>query len=407
MTLNRCDAQNAFAAMIAIAHADGRIVADEREMIDTFARALGIRRRQSKRYWRAVQRSGGVPESEGERLALLSMLARVGWADGKLLRTERAFLEDMAEELGIERLRMAEILGTVEWESRHRRDQHRRWWIAASALVAISITVVLVAMTRADEMEVFKDLEHRHRGALALVHTEFRMVKAGHPVRVLTSTGTGFFVSSDGLLATNKHVVRPWLFDGRPRELLAAGYEVREDDVRIWVWREGSAIRGADAELSYADAFSTLDHTLTVAAQGPDSLDIERVKGTSGVEVEIPCHRRNNNDLVLLRCVGVRDAAFLELAADETDIKVLDPVMVIGYPRGVDMQESRARSIPTVGRIRSVGETLHITAPIVNGNSGGPLLDTKGRVVGIATRTRGDSTLGCCIRCEHIARMRR
>ena len=58
---------------------------------------------------------------------------------------------------------------------------------------------------------------------------------------------------------------------------------------------------------------------------------------------------------------------------------------------------STAETSPSLGYVRKVEETIQITAPIVSGNSGGPLVDTEGRVLGVATRTKGDTSLGVCI----------
>ena len=68
------------------------------------------------------------------------------------------------------------------------------------------------------------------------------------------------------------------------------------------------------------------------------------------------------------------------------------------------LEGHRAESSPSVGIVRKVEDTILVTAPIVGGNSGGPVLDAEGRVIGIATRTHGDATLGACIRAEHVRR---
>jgi S1-C subfamily serine protease len=55
----------------------------------------------------------------------------------------------------------------------------------------------------------------------------------------------------------------------------------------------------------------------------------------------------------------------------------------------------------TIGAVRKIEDTIHISAPIVAGNSGGPVLDGRGRVIGIATRIYCE-TLGICIKAEHL-----
>ena len=47
-----------------------------------------------------------------------------------------------------------------------------------------------------------------------------------------------------------------------------------------------------------------------------------------------------------------------------------------------------------------------VTAGVVGGNSGGPLVDRRGRVVGIITRVfKGTETLGSCLRIEHALQL--
>ena len=41
-----------------------------------------------------------------------------------------------------------------------------------------------------------------------------------------------------------------------------------------------------------------------------------------------------------------------------------------------------------------------VAAPMIGGNSGGPLIDRQGRVIGISTRVQSEM-LGSCLRIEH------
>ena len=78
--------------------------------------------------------------------------------------------------------------------------------------------------------------------------------------------------------------------------------------------------------------------------------------------------------------------------------------MVLGFPRGLDILEKGvAESSPSVGTVRKVEETIYVTASIIPGNSGGPIFDIEGQVVGIAARViQGTETLGIGLRVRHI-----
>lgn len=97
-----------------------------------------------------------------------------------------------------------------------------------------------------------------------------------------------------------------------------------------------------------------------------------------------------------------------------------DPVVALGYPGNVDLATARSAAdyITPVAPVRSEGvfsgrrkltgiEVLLHTASIARGNSGGPLLDRCGRVIGINSAiTRGeegDSTFGFAIADTELA----
>lgn len=84
-------------------------------------------------------------------------------------------------------------------------------------------------------------------------------------------------------------------------------------------------------------------------------------------------------DVALLR-VRTRGRA---LALTDRLPEVGDPVFVIGHPRGIEntLSTGIVSSVPR-GATRY---DFQITAPISHGNSGGPVLDDRGRVLGLAT----------------------
>ena len=84
-----------------------------------------------------------------------------------------------------------------------------------------------------------------------------------------------------------------------------------------------------------------------------------------------------NVDLAMLEIpVGLK---IKTLALRRTPVKAGEPVYAIGFPVGLE------RSI-TQGIVNAVySDYLQFQAPISNGNSGGPLLDIHGQVIGIVT----------------------
>jgi serine protease DegQ len=78
------------------------------------------------------------------------------------------------------------------------------------------------------------------------------------------------------------------------------------------------------------------------------------------------------------------------------DIRVGDVAIAVGYPFALD-QTVTVGVISGLGRDRDdneIGTYLQTDAPINSGNSGGPLLDTRGRLIGINTAIRQASERG-------------
>ena len=144
------------------------------------------------------------------------------------------------------------------------------------------------------------------------------------------SQGTGFFVSADGLLVTNHHVI-----DG--------------------------------------GAFATLE-----TAEG-STLFVEGVVAVDKVQ-----------DLALLK-VRAGGVACLELGADERP-PVGTRVFAIGHPRGVKHSTLSEGLVSSIG-VALGGDVASIqtTAPVSRGSSGGPLVTADGKVVGVIAAGRDDA----------------
>jgi S1-C subfamily serine protease len=135
--------------------------------------------------------------------------------------------------------------------------------------------------------------------------------------------GTGFLVSSDGLLVTNQHVV--------------------------------------------AEA-----HTIIAKAENGGLFPVTRIIATDP-----------RNDLALIK-FDAKDLPFLTLAPDGS-AEAGTRIAIIGSPLGLEgtLTEgivSARRRLPKEKR-----DVLQISAPISQGSSGSPVLDSQGRVIGVAS----------------------
>ncbi len=149
------------------------------------------------------------------------------------------------------------------------------------------------------------------------------------------STGTGFVVSKDGFIVTNAHVVQ-----------------------------------GAK--------------TATVQF-GEDKAIDAKIMGTDP-----------NSDLAVLKVdPDEHDLTPLELGTAK-GLKVGDPVVAIGNPFGLDrtlttgVVSALARKIQGLNGF-SINNVIQTDAAINKGNSGGPLLDAQGRVIGVNSQIQTES----------------
>lgn len=91
-------------------------------------------------------------------------------------------------------------------------------------------------------------------------------------------------------------------------------------------------------------------------------------------------------------------------------LKETDPVMVVGFPLGdaLSFKEGNPSVTVSTGKVTSlrfdknVVGRLQIDAKLVPGNSGGPVLNRKGEVVGIAVSMIAQSNLNFAIGSEHL-----
>lgn len=103
------------------------------------------------------------------------------------------------------------------------------------------------------------------------------------------------------------------------------------------------------------------------------------------------------NDLGVIRVDPANHVIQPVPLGDSKRVVVGQPVAAIGSPFGnqsslaVGVVAATGRSIDSLTSGYSVSDAIQIDAPINRGNSGGPLFDARGRVIGINAQIRSDS----------------
>lgn len=272
----------------------------------------------------------------------------------------------------------------------------------------LSTQVETVSNRRVPDLEErFRAIQQEADPSIFLIHCEFvyRTRTDGDTPTEQTGTGwgTGFVLTPEGHIVTNKHVVQPWKFDPELAAMEAIGQiEVLPSTVKISAWPAGTQCMDGKRNLLIENAFNnTTRANLHLVATAPDHMSRKPLEVT-GSGVDYPIHELDNNDLVILKADG---GTFRPLRCAPRSTKgpeKLQPVMALGFPRGhKGLEKGIAETSPSMGTVRKVEDTIHITAPIIPGNSGGPLFNDKGEVVGVATRIYSE-TLGICLKIEHV-----
>lgn len=221
----------------------------------------------------------------------------------------------------------------------------------------------------------------RWLGAVMGLHLALPLQAAAQQV---VSSGTGFLVNADGYALTNAHVVLAEGQDGRQQPCRGLG-------VRHGLW-SGEAelvdldpttdlalvrVRGltdgvVPAPAGGAGFAGGLRGELNIAGQLLDNTPTPKEAGPAGAR------HGDGGGIGIIRFTATPPAAG-------------QSVIALGFPLGAELgSQLKAASgniSSTAGTANDVRYLLH-TAPIHGGNSGGPLIDASGNVVGVNVQVR-------------------
>ena len=118
------------------------------------------------------------------------------------------------------------------------------------------------------------------------------------------------------------------------------------------------------------------------------------IEGITAVDAE--------RDLVILK-ISVPGAQAISLGDSDT-VQIGAPIYAVGNPRGLEGTFSQG----IISSIRKVetDKILQLTAPISPGSSGGPVLNSKGQVIGVSVATfRGGQNLNFAIPSNYLKKL--
>jgi 2-alkenal reductase len=169
----------------------------------------------------------------------------------------------------------------------------------------------------------------------------------------------------------------------------------------------GGAAQGTGFVVSEDGYILTNSHVITTAGEGdPADETPPEAEAASSVFVEFFDGDRVEAEIIgwdvfddvgLIKVEpGAHELRPLPLA-DSSNVQVGEPVAAIGSPFGqvsslaVGVVGATERSIDSLTSRYSLVDAIQTDAPINRGNSGGPLLDARGRVIGINAQIRSET----------------
>lgn len=243
-----------------------------------------------------------------------------------------------------------------------------------------------------DSKDTLIDYANQYAPSVAFVVAEY-WVKEGKDILYRgSSEGTAFLVDEAGYLLTNRHVACPWLGDSNLSMVVNSLRQQNRSPrfgYRLLLWFEGETafnrIPGLGETKDIEDIYALANSFRT---DGVPRLTIAGVAKTP-VKTWYLVKSPLQDDFAVLKIEKVPEGLQpLPLDSDSSvqDIPKLSPVIALGFPLGSRIQEKTVNVSVTLGHVRRAFENMfQVDTSLHKGNSGGPFIDTRGKVVGIAT----------------------
>ncbi len=249
-----------------------------------------------------------------------------------------------------------------------------------------------LGLRKRESAVVLERYANKYAPSVAFVLAEYWLREGEAILYRNQSEGTAFLVHSDGFLLTARHVACPWLED---ITLLTGIHQLRQVGrsprfgYRLFLWFEGEKAFNRAAGLM--DSPDLADIYFLESAFRTDGTPRLTIAGVAKPPVQTRQLVKSplRDDFAVLKIDRVPRGLLslpLDLKMDPQKIPKLSRVIALGFPLGSQAQATSVNVSVTRGNVRrSFEDLLQIDASLYGGNSGGPVIDIRGKVIGIAS----------------------
>jgi S1-C subfamily serine protease len=284
------------------------------------------------------------------------------------------------------------------------RLQKRVRLLAAAVFVIIAAGVLgwfYLDRESRDAESTLETYANRYARSVGFVLVDYWLESEGTIIFRNVAEGTAFLVDREGYLLTSRHVVCPWLED--PGFGGVVQYtRMRKISVtlnyRIHLWFEGTrAFNPAGRMIENPDI---TDIFFTENAYSTDGSPRVEIAGVARPPVRTRQLLKSplKDDFAVIKIDRTPEGAAplpLDLGMDPSKLPKLSRVIALGFPLGSRTQVDTVNASVVRGNVRRAFENMfQIDASLHGGNSGGPVIDTRGKVIGIVSAVAMDFSHG-------------
>lgn len=193
-----------------------------------------------------------------------------------------------------------------------------------------------------------------------------------------SQSGTAFFISDDGKLATNLHLTRPWLYTGEQAYL-----KEYSDQIKSALIYMDSHFARSKVELRRVCALMVIPNGLPITMS--NAIECEEISASDNIQKDVAIMQTTTRKLPpeVKRIISLDDAA-----SDEDAVEVGSQIFTIGFPYGayigLDSNNDLRNQVHSGNITQNRGEyEFSHDAETAGGASGSPIFNNRGQLIGV------------------------